>query len=248
MKKCAVLAILFAVETSSCASSQNDVFINEDGQECRVTYNQIYQPPVTVGGAGSTISVPGDTICTDPEKPNLPEGAIVPSPEEAARTTASINQAQREALSFFESQEGPNVTCKIIGRGENRVEAIECQKTSGGDLWLRGMFEDGVAGNLEKTFSLPAQVRLFDSTLISLGANEKHLLESWAVWGADDTEPVVYNAMFVKFYEEDWRPMAAGFGQPSENVSKLMSPSWINRPESRGRVIPKEKPKLTPID
>lgn len=248
MKKCAVLAVLFAVGTSACASSQNDIFVNEDGQECRVTYTQIYQPPITVGGAGSTISVPGETVCADPEKPNLPEGARVPTPEEAARTVESINEAQREVLSFFESEEGPNLICSVKDRGENRVEAIECQKTSGGDLWLRGMFEDGVAGNLEKTFSLPAQVQSFDSTLISLSANEKHLLKSWAVWGADETEPVVYNAMFVKFYEEDWRPMAAGFGQPSENISMLMSPTWINRPESDGRVIPKEKPALTPID
>ena len=244
MKTLTICALFLTIGMVGCTSNENSTFTDENGQECRRTYNQIYQPPVTVGGAGTTISVPGDTVCTDPEDASIPEDAIVPTQDEASRTVQSINQAQRQTLSFFESANGPNLTCKITDRGEDRVESIECQKTSGSDLCLRGMFENGVAENLERCFDLPAQVTLFDSTRYDLGAEESHLLESWAVWGAEENDPVVYNTMFASFSGAEWQPMFAGFGQPSKKIAQFMAPEWLNRPESRGRVVPPKKPVL----
>jgi hypothetical protein len=248
MKRHTTSIFLLAIGLAACASNDNGTFINEDGQECRVTYNQIYQPPVTVGGAGSTISVPGDTICTDPESPKLPPGAIIPTPDEAVQTVKSMNQAQRTVLSFFESTDGPNLTCEVIDRGENRLEAVECQKTSDADLCLRGVFEEGKAENLERCFTLPAQLKLFDTTKYDLGKRESHLLQSWAVWGAEDDEALVYNVMFASLFGGEWQPRFAGFGQPPEEIIGFMSPTWLNRPEAQGRIVPKERPELKPED
>ena len=150
--------------------------------------------------------------------------------------------AQREAnvavLDLMQTIFAIDLKCEVTERGETQLDKIVCQSASGEDLCLFVKFADGVEQPVDRCYPYQNEMYLFDSTRIPVGPSETHLLQSWAVWGADATEPDILNIMYVQYNSGEWVGILGGYGAPPARVAQAMYPQWLNRTAEKGRVIP----------
>ena len=207
-----VFAFLIGCATNSTESTPN----SDSKNSCRTIYQSIYQPPVVAGQAGTMIQVPVGEKCDSFESSKTSTSN--------ALVTHQINLAQREIVSAFSERYGANFDCVFENRERKALGAVECAKQTGNDLCWQGQFRDGKLDNRPICFSTPMIAKLVDTTMVPLGPNEKHLLQSWRIWETGTSKPVVYNSLFVNFYDQGWELKSGGFGDPPDHLAVHYAP------------------------
>ncbi|MEQ8557792.1 MAG: hypothetical protein RIB03_05700 [Henriciella sp.] len=154
------------------------------------------------------------------------------NPDRVAAVVAQTNAAQKAVVEkFFERSDGPNFTCDFRSRGETALDEVVCERLGSDEVCMRGQFRDGVAKNQEYCMTTPLEARVSYAVLVPVSPNEQHLLQSWQLLPAGETDFVEYNTLFVKFYDKGWQPQFAGFGEPSQSMAPYYAPMLNHRPQ-----------------
>ncbi|WOR13683.1 hypothetical protein RYZ27_07845 [Hyphomonas sp. FCG-A18] len=211
-----VLAVLIGCTINGTESTPK----SDSKNGCRTVYQSIYQPPVVAGQAGTMIRVPVGEECDSSESSKTSTSNALQAP----LITHQINVAQRESISALSEHYGTDFDCVFEDRGRKALDAVECAKRTGNDLCWQGQFRDGKLDNRPICFSTPMTAKLIDTTMVTLGPTEKHLLQSWRIWETGTSKPVVYNSLFVNFYDQGWELKSGGFGDPPDSLAVHYAP------------------------